>query len=65
MRDRVMRSVEELGYQPNAIARGLITRRSNMVAEFVSKLNFYPEVLSELSARYTERGVLVHPRPRE
>ncbi|MEM7692082.1 MAG: LacI family DNA-binding transcriptional regulator [Pseudomonadota bacterium] len=59
MRDRVMRSVEELGYQPNAIARGLITRRSNMVAVIVSNLNFYPEVLSELSARFTERGVHV------
>ena len=59
MRERVMKSVEELGYQPNAIARGLITRRSNMVAVIVSNLNFYPEVLSELSARFTERGVHV------
>lgn len=59
MRERVMKSVEELGYQPNAIARGLITRRSNMVGVIVSNLNFYPEVLSELSARFTERGVHV------
>ena len=54
-----MRSVDELGYQPNAIARGLITRRSNMVAVIVSNLNYYPEVLSELSSRFTERGVHV------
>lgn len=59
MRDRVMKSVEELGYQPNAIARGLITRRSNMVGVIVSNLNVYPEVLSELSARFTDRGVHV------
>lgn len=59
MRDRVMTAVRELGYTPNAIARGLITRRSNMVAVIVSNLNFYPEVVSELSARFTERGVHV------
>ncbi|MEM1143748.1 MAG: LacI family DNA-binding transcriptional regulator [Pseudomonadota bacterium] len=59
MRDRVMKSVEELGYQPNAIARGLITRRSNMVAVIVSNLHVYPEVLTELSARFTDRGVRV------
>jgi DNA-binding LacI/PurR family transcriptional regulator len=58
-REKVMASVKELGYQPNAIARGLITRRSNMVAVIVSNLNYYPEVLSELSARFTERGVHV------
>ena len=59
MRKRVMKSVKELGYTPNAIARGLITRRSNMVGVIVSNLNFYPEVLSELSQRFTERGVHV------
>jgi DNA-binding LacI/PurR family transcriptional regulator len=59
MRERVMASVKELGYTPNAIARGLITRRSNMVAVIVSNLNFYPEVVSELSTRFTERGVHV------
>jgi DNA-binding LacI/PurR family transcriptional regulator len=59
MRDRVMKSVKELGYTPNAIARGLITRRSNMVGVIISNLNYYPEVLSELSRRFTERGVHV------
>lgn len=59
MRERVVKSVRELGYTPNAIARGLITRRSNMVAVIVSNLNFYPEVLSELSARFSNRGVHV------
>ena len=59
MRDRVMKSVKALGYQPNAIARGLITRRSNMVGVIVSNLLFYPEVLTELSKRFTQRGVHV------
>ena len=59
MRERVEKSVRELGYTPNAIARGLITRRSNMVGVIVSNLNFYPEVLSELSRRFTERRVHV------
>ena len=59
MRERVMQAVKELGYQPNAIARGLITRRSNMVAVIVSNLNFYPEVVSELNACFAERGVHV------
>lgn len=59
MRERVMTAVKELGYTPNAIARGLITRRSNMVAVIVSNLNFYPEVVSELSARFARCGVHV------
>lgn len=59
MRERVMKSVRELGYTPNAIARGLITRRSNMVAVIISNLHYYPEVLAELSARFSERGIHV------
>jgi len=59
MRDRVMKAVDELGYQPNAIARGLITRRSNMVGVIVASLGSYPEVLSELSQRFMKQGVHV------
>lgn len=59
MRKRVMKSVKALGYQPNLIARGLITRRSNMVAVIVANLLFYPEVLNELSKRFRERAVHV------
>ncbi len=61
MRDRVMAAADKLGYRPNAIARGLITQRSNMVAVVISKLTnlYYPEVLVQLTQRFSERGVRV------
>lgn len=61
MRDRVMKAAVELGYQPNAIARSLITKRSGMVAVIISNLTnlYYPEVLSELTQRFSERGTRV------
>ncbi|MDD9841404.1 MAG: LacI family DNA-binding transcriptional regulator [Alphaproteobacteria bacterium] len=51
MRDRVMSAAKKMNYQPNAIARSLITQRTNMVAILVSpSINFYyPEVLFELT----------------
>jgi DNA-binding LacI/PurR family transcriptional regulator len=56
-----MRAAEELGYRPNAIAQGLITRRSNMVAIVISNLTnlHYPEVLAELTMRLSQRGIRV------
>lgn len=57
MRERVMKAVEELGYRPNAIARGLITQRSNMVAVIIANLRFYPEVLVNLSRGLSRRGL--------
>ncbi len=61
MRNRVMRAARELGYIPNAIARSLITRRSHLVAVLISNLTnlYYPEVLSELSQRFLQRGIRV------
>lgn len=58
MRERVMQAAEELGYEPNAIARSLISGRSNLVAILISNLTnlYYPEVLAELSQRLSERG---------
>lgn len=60
-RKRILAAAEELGYRPNAIAQGLITRRSNMVAVVISNLTnlHYPEVLAELTRRLSERGVRV------
>ncbi|PHX99215.1 MAG: LacI family transcriptional regulator [Rhodospirillaceae bacterium] len=61
MRERVMKAAGDLGYMPNAIARSLITRRSGMVAVIVSNLTnlYYPEVLSELTQRLSQRGTRV------
>ena len=54
-----MKAAETLRYQPNAIARGLITRRSNLVAVIISNLTnlYYPEVLSQLSQQLSERSI--------
>ena len=61
MRARVMKAAAELGYQPNAIARSLITRRSNMVALVISQQTnqYFPEVLVELSRGFSDRGIRV------
>ena len=61
MRERVMKAANELGYQPNAIARSLITRRSNLVAVILSDFTnlHYPEVLFELNSGFSRHGVHV------
>jgi DNA-binding LacI/PurR family transcriptional regulator len=61
MRKRVMTAARELGYTPNAIARSLITRRTNLIAVMLSNLTnlYYPEVLSELATHASARGVRI------
>lgn len=61
MRSRVLKAAKKLGYRPNAIARGLITQRSDMVAVVISVQTnlYYPEVLVQLTKRFSERGVRV------
>ena len=58
---RVLAAAKALGYHPNAIASGLITRRSNLAAVILSNLTVlnYPEVLAELTPRLSERGFRV------
>ena len=58
-RSKVEAAAKKLGYQPNAIARGLITRRSNIVAVIISELTnlTYPEVLFELNKTLGAKGI--------
>lgn len=58
-RAKIMAAVETLGYRPNAIARSLITQRSNMVAIIVANIGFHPEFTACLSRCFTERGLHV------
>ena len=60
-REKIMAAARELGYQPNAIAQGLITRRSNLVAVIISNLTnlYYPEVLAELTQRLSQHSIRV------
>ena len=55
-RARIMAAVGELGYRPNAIARSLITQRSNMVAIIVANIDFHPELTAHLSRAFAARG---------
>jgi DNA-binding LacI/PurR family transcriptional regulator len=60
-RDRVLEAARTLGYRPNAIARGLITRRSNLVGLILPSAAslYYPEVTVGLTAEVAKRGARV------
>ena len=60
-REKILAAARELSYYPNAIAQGLITRRSNLVAIIISNLTnlYYPEVLAELTQRLSAQGIRV------
>jgi len=55
---RVLQTANALGYQPNVIARSLITRRTNIVAIVMANLTdpFYPVVLDALAQHIQSRG---------
>ena len=58
-REKVISIAKRIGYQPNAMARSLITRKSNMVGIVISNVTsnpFYPEVLDLLSRKFQENG---------
>ena len=58
-RAKVESAANALGYQPNAIARGLISGRSNIVGVLITELTNlnYPQVLSELNRKFSEKNI--------
>ena len=60
-RETITRVAAELGYRPNALAQGLISGRTNLVAVLISSLTnlYYPEVLSELTHQLTAQDIRV------
>ena len=59
MRQKVHTAAKELGYRPNAIARGLSTQRSNMVALIMLRQTNldYPDTLVELTSCLSHEGI--------
>ncbi|MFM8555859.1 MAG: LacI family DNA-binding transcriptional regulator [Betaproteobacteria bacterium] len=57
-REKVLRAAQALGYEPNALARSLITGRSRIIGLVVSQLDnlFYPAGLEHLSRRLQADG---------
>ena len=58
-RRKVLEAARKLGYQPNAMARSLITRRTRMVGMVIANVHnnpFYTEVLDLLSRKFQELG---------
>lgn len=57
-RRKVLKAAAELGYRPNALARGLITKRSKMIGLMMTYLEnqFYPLVIEQLSQRLQQEG---------
>jgi len=58
-RAKVNAAAKAMDYQPNAIARGLISGRSNIVGVLITKLTNlnYPQVLSELNRKFDEKDI--------
>lgn len=55
---KVLQVAAQLNYQPNAIARGLSTRKTNLIGIVVRdfKNPFYPDVLSRFYTSFAEKG---------
>ena len=60
-RKAILKAAAKLGYEPNAFASSLITKRSNLVAVMISNLTnlYYPQVLAELTQRLDQHGIRV------
>ncbi len=57
-RARVLAAASELGYRPNAIARSLITRNTNIIGLVMANMTspFYPYVLEKFTERLQQEG---------
>lgn len=57
-RERVIRAAREMNYHPNAIARGLITRRTKTIGIVIPDLRnpFFPEVAAGIETAAEELG---------
>ncbi len=56
--DKVKAAADELGYRPNALARGLLTGRTRIIGLVVAYLDnqFYPQAVEQLSAALQKEG---------
>jgi DNA-binding LacI/PurR family transcriptional regulator len=57
-RQKILKAAEQLGYQPNAIARGLITNKTKMIGIVMRDIQnpFYPEVLERFYTELAKKG---------
>ena len=57
-RKKVLEVAGKMGYQPNAMARGLVTQRSNIVGIVIGDITnpFYPQVLMKFSEKLQAMG---------
>ena len=57
----ILKAAEKLGYQPNAIARGLITNQSGIIGIVMRNIQnpFYPEILKKLHNHLANEGYQV------
>ena len=58
LRQTILNTAERLGYSPNAMARGLVTRQSNTIAVIVPDFSnpFFVEIAHEISTVASARG---------
>jgi len=61
VRERIVKIASELGYRPNALAQGLGSRRTNLVAMLVSSVTnlYYSEALAAISQGLLARDMRV------
>lgn len=55
---RVLKTADQLGYKPNALARSLITQQTNFVGIVMADITnpFYPNVLEKFTMRFQKLG---------